>query len=1436
VLLPIKHRIQEVIRELRESDYDDPDEQMRRARMLSAILLLTIALMVGVIAAHTAIDQTMSSSGIIIRVVAVGGIFALYRLTKSGHYRSSAVLFIVFSFAILAVLILELHEADMIVLVSFLGLLNLPVLMSSSLLSLRWTIAAAALNLALTSALLTIHFPDQSSAAQYYIFRFNLITSAFIVILTIVRFYDRRQMAKQARALRTNEARLRHLFEAISDPICVHEQDRITSVNPAFEQLFGYTQAEILGKSILDFVEMEARPLIQSKSDSTETERFEMRILHKDGTPVPVELTSRTFSDAGHTLRVTVARDMTLRKQMEDVVETERHLLRTVIDNIPDYIYVKDRQRRFLLVNQALQKRFNRHALIGKTDHDIMAQSWADMYAAQEEHILDSGEAMIEQEYFVPAADSASGEDIWLLQTKIPLRDPSGAIIGLVGINRDITAQKQMERRLDTERNLLRTVIDNIPDEIYVKDAQGRFILTNQAMETVYGGGSLIGKTDYDFIPPADAAAFQQQEQALFANGQSVYSEEIYAPPALSLSPQGIWLHITKVPLRDSSGKVTALVGINRDITRQKETELRLEAERNLLRTVIDHLPNEVFIKDSQHRFVLVNRAVQERWKIDLIGKTDADLTPHDAQLYMDEERHILETGQPFINKEVTTVTEAGHMYWFLSTKVPLRDHTGQITGLLGINVNITPLKQIQAALTEERNLLRAVTDNIPDRIYVKDRECRFVMVNRAVRERWAAEGIDSLIGRTDFDLFDAKDAAAYIEADRATMNSGQPRLNYEYKWVGSAGDEHWVVASRIPLYDSNGLVTGLLGINRDITEHKRAELALIEERNLLSTVIENIPEHIYVKNRDHVIILGNRALHERWGRNVIGLTDRDLLPPDQAEEAIASEAALMESGEPLLGVENKADFTVDDRPMWLLINKVPLRDQNGQIVGLVGINRDITALKLAEIQLREERNLLRSVIDAVPDHLYVKDTEHRFVLVNKATQQLWPGVDVIGKTDYDVMSEDFADPHWEQEEAILKTGQPLLNRELLSDVQSAPQWLMITKVPLRDSEGRIVGLVGVNRDITERRLFEEQLRYHASLLENVSDAVISTDLDLTILSWNRGAEAMYGWRAEEAIGKKLQEVVKTHISPEDRSIALGEVEQKGLWEGEIVQLHRNGTRLDIHNVGTPIRDYHGNVVGYVAVNRNITERKQAEQQRVELAVERERVKILQQVISDMSHDLKNPLANFRTSLYLLEKFIDNPTRRGDFLAALDSHTKRLEALLDDLLSIARLEQATDEFHFEPVDVCDLVMNLVDEQQNLAARRRTRLIFNGGDVPAFVQADRLKLNRALTNLIMNAINYTPDGGEVQVGLRAQDGFVIVDVQDNGIGIQHEHQELIFERFYRVDKARSSATGGTGLGLSIALRIAEAHGGKITVESEPGVGSLFSLWLPTVERQ
>ncbi|MBZ0298642.1 MAG: PAS domain S-box protein [Anaerolineae bacterium] len=1174
------HRLQRFVQ---PSSGSVPDPVNWHKVRIYSVFLIGVAALTGLMTVFYAMTDPVAERGfILLGVGIVGSTLMLYGLNRTRHHELSVALFIVLNF-LAVILSIVIHEFSPFFLLSMLGSLNAAVLLTTALLSFRWTVGTATAGLLVTLITILSFVTDHPATELFYILLFNILIALFIVLVALMRRQDQQQLVTKAFVARASEMHYRRLFEAIPDPVWVCEQGIFIDVNPAFERVFRYRRDEIAGQPLRKFLSPQAYATYQTGVNAPDTAPLETAIVTKDGTSTPMEISIYAYSFENRTVQVTVARDITARKQMEQDLKAEQQLLRTVVDMIPDRIYVKDRHSRFLLVNAALQAERPGQQFIGRTDHDLLDARYANPYLADEEHLFTTGEALVNQEHHITAELSANGQEFWLLVTKIPMRDSHGDIIGLVGINRDITRQKQAEFRLEEERNLLRTVIDHLPDEVYVKDTASHFVMVNQMMLKVYDGRELIGKSDHDFLPAESADQFRREEQRLFASGESIIGREYYAPPELSLQSEGIWLLETKVPLYDNGGHIIGMVGINRDITRQKDIERRLELERNLLRSVID-----------------------------------------------------------------------------------------------------------------------------------------------------------------------------------------------------------------------------------------------------------NIPEHIYVKGLDHRVILANRAVNERWQRDIVGLTDRDLLPAARADEAFASEDRLFQSGEPLINYENYGHH-VDGSPLWVLISKMLLRDPNGQITGMVGINRDITELKLAEIAIREERNLLRSVIDTMRDSVYVKDREHRFLMVNQAVSAGWAeGLDLIGRTDRDLSIPTELAAHFEAEEAlILSDNLPHVTKEMLiTDPDGERRWLMISKVPLRDSEQRIIGLVGVNHDITERKLFEEHLRYHSKLLGSISDAVISTDLDFIVVSWNKGAEHLYGWRAEEVVGQLVSDIFATEfIDGSDTDSSIRQLFAAGSWSGEVIQTDAHGQRLHVLNVTSLIRDEQGKPTGVIAVNRDITDKIAAEEQRMELALERERVKILRQVISDMSHDLKNPLANFRTSLYLLARFLDVPDKRQMHLDTLNAQSERLEIMLDDLLNMSRLEQATDEFQFELVDVAALAQQVVHDQQPLAVRRSHHLTFQSSVELPPIRADRLKLSRALVNLVMNALNYTPKGGEVAVRLVTRDDYLVLEVEDNGIGISDKDQPLIFERFYRADKARNSETGGTGLGLSIARRITEEHGGKITLDSTPGQGSRFSIWLP-----
>jgi PAS domain S-box-containing protein len=274
----------------------------------------------------------------------------------------------------------------------------------------------------------------------------------------------------------------------------------------------------------------------------------------------------------------------------------------------------------------------------------------------------------------------------------------------------DITERKKAEERLQEESNLLRTLIDHIPDKVYVKDRGSRFIACNKS--TIASNGvkkeeELIGKTDFDLYEQALAQQFFDKEQELMRTGRPIIDCEI---PASDGSAH--CMLVTKVPLRDHSGNIVGMVGINRDITEHKLAEKRLQNERNLLRTLIDHIPSEVYVKDKESRFVLCNKALAECWKRDgkdnIIGKTDFDLFEHEiAQQFFDEEQNLMQTGRSIINSEGRHISKSGEVFYGSTNKVPLRDSTGNITGLVGINYDITECKQAEQKINEYQKHLK---------------------------------------------------------------------------------------------------------------------------------------------------------------------------------------------------------------------------------------------------------------------------------------------------------------------------------------------------------------------------------------------------------------------------------------------------------------------------------------------------------------------------------------------------------------------------------------------------------------------------------------------------------------------------------------------------------------------------------------------------------
>jgi signal transduction histidine kinase len=254
---------------------------------------------------------------------------------------------------------------------------------------------------------------------------------------------------------------------------------------------------------------------------------------------------------------------------------------------------------------------------------------------------------------------------------------------------------------------------------------------------------------------------------------------------------------------------------------------------------------------------------------------------------------------------------------------------------------------------------------------------------------------------------------------------------------------------------------------------------------------------------------------------------------------------------------------------------------------------------------------------------------------------------------------------------------------------------------------------------------------------------------------------------------------------------------------------------------------------------RDIDERIRAEEQRIELAVERERVGVLQRFLSNMSHDLRTPLSVIKTAAYLIDKLGDQPEKLQRQIEVLHAQTDQLQRMLDDLLQMSRLDKAdTSSYQFAWQSVNPLLQAVINEMHSAALRKNIELRFDTDDSLPRVLLDQSEFKRMIKHLVNNAITYTPESGHVQVSASArrppevERNWVVIEVRDSGVGISPLELPHVFERFYRVDAARTGATG-TGLGLNIARKIADAHNGRIEAESQLGKGSTFRVCLPAL---
>ena len=338
-----------------------------------------------------------------------------------------------------------------------------------------------------------------------------------------------------------------------------------------------------------------------------------------------------------------------------------------------------------------------------------------------------------------------------------------------------------------------------------------------------------------------------------------------------------------------------------------------------------------------------------------------------------------------------------------------------------------------------------------------------------------------------------------------------------------------------------------------------------------------------------------------------------------------------------------------------------------------------------------------------------------------------------------------------------------------------------------------------------------------AAIVESSQDSIVTIDMNRVVTTWNHAAENLYGYKANEVIGKSLEMV----MLPKDVRDLIEKVDkirdEISVPIYETVRLHKNGKQADLQIALSPVKSATGAVVGISTIARDITQAKLHERLRDEF-------------IAVASHELKTPVTSIKTYAELLVEKFKNDADESSFsmMTKMEVQVDRLIDLIKTLLDTTKLAAGEFLLNKELFDLDSLIKELIDGLHHLSAEHK--IIFESVK-PNKIVADKKLIGQVITNFISNAIKYSPKGGSVLISSTQTNEGVRVDVQDFGVGIPEGLNNKIFERYFRVDRPLTSSTPGVGLGLYISAQVISQHGGEIFVESREGLGSTFSFTLP-----
>jgi PAS domain S-box-containing protein len=509
-------------------------------------------------------------------------------------------------------------------------------------------------------------------------------------------------------------------------------------------------------------------------------------------------------------------------------------------------------------------------------------------------------------------------------------------------------------------------------------------------------------------------------------------------------------------------------------------------------------------------------------------------------------------------------------------------------------------------------------------------------------------------------------------------------------------------------------------------------------------------------------------------------------------------------------------------------------------------------AARVAKTRATESREIFRVTLRSIGDAVITTDTSGCVTYINGIAEKLtgWSQAEALGQPleqVFHIVNEVSRQPVENPAVRALRQGivVGLANHTVLIKKDGMECPIDDSAAPIRDEQGRVSGCVLIFRDVTAQRMVEREkanqlltARLLASIVESSNDAIIGKSLDGVVQSWNAAAERLFGYTAEQAIGRHISFIIPAErIDEEDRIIAQLKA-GKRIEHYETERIRSDGQRVTVSLTISPIKDELGKVTGASKIVRDITDQKRLEYDLRRLAADlSENDRRKNEFLATLAHELRNPLAPMSNMLEVAKRANGDGETLKRAHDTIERQLAQMVRLVDDLLDLNRITHDRLELRRHQVELSAVIEQAVEVARPLIDAAGHNLIVQLPPEPVYLYADQARLAQLFGNLLNNSCKYTRPNGQIRLRAERAGDEVVVTVKDDGAGIPPDKLDSIFDMFMQVDRSADRTQEGLGIGLTLVKRLAEMHGGSIRARSAgEDQGSEFDVRLPVLKKR